>query len=433
MKQLKVLIIGAGYGGLRAAELLASDKRFSILLIDKNPYHYMQTEVYGYIAGRFDLSDIVIDLESFSRGLGENVRFLQATVTSIDPQKRLIETETESYVYDYAIIATGAQTHFFSFIEGAREHTHGIKDLMRAFTFRQAFEKRIMMRLQNKTLKRAGDLQIAVAGAGLSGVEIAAEMAYTLKKLQKVLSFAHKEITIYLIDAAPTVLPGMDPWLIETSHKRLETLGVKIKTNHAIRKISDRTITFKNDTTLHFDFIIFTAGIKAATLTEKIDAPKNRLSQIIPDPYMRLPGSEHTFIIGDSAQIADKDGTPLPPTAQIAEKSAAYVAKTITQLENREPILPLDTKSDGMFVALGGKYAAGILYNRIKTRGYTAWLLKKAITYVYRHGLDIRVNAGYAKRRCTSANTIWPVTFSDQALASGYSVPHETGVNIRDG
>ncbi len=406
MKSSKVIIVGAGYGGLRAAELLARQTHLSILLIDKNPYHYMQTEVYGYIAGRFELSDIVIDLESFTRGLGDNVRFLQTTVTGINPQKRLVQTETESYKYDYAIIATGARTHFFPFIEGAREHTHGIKDLMRAFTFRQAFEERIMMRLQNKALKRAGDLQIAVAGAGLSGVEIAAEMAYSLKKLEKILSFSDKEITIYLIDAAPTVLPGMDPWLVETTQKRLETLGVQIKTNHPIRKIGDRTITFADNTELHFDFVIYTAGIKAADLIEKIDAPKNRLAQIIPDPWLRLPGNEQTFVIGDSAQITDKEGRPLPPTAQIAEKSAAYVAKTITQLENGEPITPLNTKSDGMFVALGGKYAAGILYNRIKTRGYTAWLLKKAITYIYRHGLDIRVNAGYAKRRCKTPSTI---------------------------
>ena len=396
-----IAIIGAGYGGLRAAEILikkSGDKDFSILLIDQNPYHYMQTEVYGYIAGRFELSDIVIDLKRFSRGLGENVTFLQEKVTNIDAKHKTITTEQNQIGYDYAIIAVGAKTNFFSFIEGAKEHTHGIKSLQRAFAFRQAFEQRIAMKLQNSRLKRAGDLHIAIAGAGLSGVEVAAEMAYTLEKYKKILSNEGKNIKISLIDAANSVLPGMHPYLIEVTQKRLEKLGVEILTKRFISQITNRYIKFKDGAKIDFDFVIFTAGIEGASLIEDLDVPKNKINQVLPEKNLEIPNMKDVFVIGDCAQISDKEGNILPPTAQVAEKSAAYVAEVIINREKGESTPPLKTSIDGLFIALGGKYAVGILFDRIKVEGYLAYILKKAITLFYRYGLEIKVNAGYKKR-----------------------------------
>lgn len=394
----EVVIIGAGYGGLRALEHLSRNDAFSITLIDKNPYHYMQTEVYGYIAGRFDMSDIAIDLERFTQGVGESIRFVQDEVVSIDTETHTVKTKNGSFPFDYAIVAVGAETNFFSFIEGLKEHTHGIKDIERAFSFRQAFEKRLADKLQNKKFHRAGDLHIAVAGAGLSGVEIAAEMAYTIKRYEKILAECSRRLNISLIDAAPTVLPGMDPFLIEKATNRLEALGVTIYTDAFISQIDARTITFKDGKKLDFDFIIFTAGIKAADLVEKIDTPKNSMGQIVPDAYLRISDCERLFCIGDCVEIRGEKGEILPPTAQTAEKSAEYVAEAITLLEQGKTPEPFKTKLDGVFIALGGEYALGILYDKIKVEGYLAYLLKKAITRLYRFGLEMKVNSGYKKR-----------------------------------
>ena len=396
MKQ--IIIIGAGYGGLRAAEYLCKNKNFHITLIDKNPYHYMQTEVYGYIAGRFDMSDIAIDIESFTKGLGTNITFIQSEVTHIGTTKKVVLSSGESLCYDYAILAVGAKTNFFSFIEGLKEHTHGVKDIQRAFAFKQAFEKRLSDKLQNKKFKRSGDLHIAIAGAGLSGVEIAAEMAYTLKRYEKILAQCSHNLKISLIDAAPTVLPGMHSYLIQKSTKRLKELGVAIYTNAFISQITQRQITFKDQTKMDFDFIIFTAGIKAANLIETMNTPKNRIGQIIPNSMLMVENYENLFAIGDCTQITDQQSNILPPTAQIAEKSALYVTKCIEKSEQDQPLKPFETKIDGVFIALGGKYALGMLYNKIKVEGYLAYLLKKLITRFYRFGLELKVNAGYKKR-----------------------------------
>ncbi len=393
----KVVIIGAGYGGLRAVEHLAKNPIFDIILIDKNPYHYMQTEAYGYIAGRFDISDIAIDLASFVDGLGKNVRFIKQKALHIDKEKNLLTLEKQEIHFDYAIIAVGAQTNFFSFIEGAKEHTHGVKNIQRAFEFRQAFEKRLYLKLEDKKLNRDGDLHIAIAGAGLSGVEIAAEMAYTLKRFHKILSKESMTLTISLIDAAEDILPGMDHFIVQKTKKRLKALGVQIYTNAFIQKIETRRILFQDGSALAFDFIIYTAGIKASQFVTDMPYEKNRQDQIIPDHFLRLKKSEHIFVIGDCAEIRDAQGTLLPPTAQVAEKSAQYVAKTIIDIESHCTPHPFDTKIDGLFVALGGEYAVGILYKHIKVSGYLAYLLKKLLTRIYRLGLEVKVNAGYKK------------------------------------
>lgn len=394
----KVVIIGAGYAGLRALEQLAKNPAFHITLIDKNPYHYMQTEAYGYIAGHFDISNIAIDLDSFAKGFGSKVRFIKEKALHIDTQQNLLHLESESIPFDYAIISVGAQTNFFSFIQGAKEYTQGVKNIQRAFEFRQAFEKRLYLKLEDKKLNRDGDLHIAIAGAGLSGVEIAAEMAYTLKRFHKILSQESMELKISLIDAAETILPGLDPYIIQKTEKRLKALGITIYTSAFIAQIKERSIVFKDGNTLSFDFIIYTAGIKAAAFVESIETEKNRIGQIIPDAYLRLQGCEHIFAVGDCCQIKNASQTLLPPTAQIAEKSAQYVADVIEKSATSKHYTPFDAKVDGVFVALGGQYAIGLLYQKIKVEGYLAYLLKKLITRFYRFGLELKVNAAFKKR-----------------------------------
>ena len=394
----RIVIVGGGYGGLRALEHLCKYEKFHITLIDKNSYHYMQTETYGYIAGRFDVSDIALDIESFIEGLRENVLFLQDEALSIDRESNEVICRTKNVSYDYLIFAVGAQTHFFSFIEGAKEHTHGVKNIQRAFEFRQDFEEQIYNKLQHHAQNEREDFHIAIAGAGLSGVEIAAEMGYVLKDYQKVFALNSADITISLIDAADTILPGMDPYIIHNTRKRLEDLNVKIYEKTYISKIDKENIVLTDGRELPFNFAIFTAGIIGADIIKKLDTPKNNIEQIIPDKMLRLQGSENIFVIGDCAQLEDAKGNILPPTAQIAEKSAAYVVKNIVQLENNSVIDPFDATVDGVFIALGGRYALGMLFGKIKVRGYIAYLLKKMITRVYRFGLEIKVNAGYKKR-----------------------------------
>jgi len=394
----KVLVIGGGYGGLRAIETLAKYQDIAITLIDKNPYHYLQTEAYGYIAGQFDVHDLAIDLKNWCEGFKERVAFIHEEAASINFEQKSVHLNGEDLSYDYLIIATGAQTNFFSFIEGLRENSYGVKNLERAHNFRMEFENLIYKKLQDEEGSKEGELNIAVGGAGLSGVEVAAEMAYVLDNYSKTIGDTAKEIHIYLIDANDTILPGMGQYSIDNTKKRLEALGVKILTGAFINNVDASYIHFKNGEKLPYSFMIFTGGIKAAALNDTIENEKNSINQLIATSELNVQGQKDVFAIGDCVEIKDSKGNVLPPTAQIAEKSAEYVAKTIRHRIDGVESQAFDADVEGIFIALGGKYAVGEMFNYIKVKGYTAYLLKKAITYAYYLGLRLRINTGFKNR-----------------------------------
>jgi|JTFP01.1.fsa_nt_gb NADH dehydrogenase len=392
----KVVIIGGGYGGLRAIEHLAMRADIDVTLIDKHHYHYLQTEAYGYIAGRFDLHDVVIDLQDWCSGFKKKVAFVNESALCVDFESQKVKICSGEIAYDYLIIATGAKTNFFSFIEGLREHSFGVKNLHRAHNFRVEFENLIYKKLQNED--DAQEINLAIGGAGLSGVEVAAEMANVVAVYKKTLGSRVNSIKIHLIDASKTILPGMSDFLIKSTHKRLESLGVNILTDAFIQKMDDTTIYFKNANPLQYHFMIFTGGIKASELNETIDTQKNKISQFIPNEMLNIGGKENVFAIGDCVEIRDAEQNILPPTAQTAERSAEYVADSIHKKIDKQPLKPFDAKVLGVFIALGGRWASGELFGFIKVKGYSAYLLKKAITYAYYIGLRLRINTGYKNR-----------------------------------
>ncbi len=401
MTPKQIIVIGGGYGGLRAIEHLAGDNRFRITLIDYRPYHYLQTEAYGYIAGRFDIHDITIDLANWCDGFSPKIRFVQTRALGYDTANNTVTTEAGSFFYDYLVIAVGARTNFFSFIGGLREHSYGVKNLQRAFAFRQMFETLIYDKVEETRTPEASPLHIAIGGAGLSGVEIAAEMAEVIHRHHRTLGANAEKIRIRLIDAAETILPGMHPYIITRTQRRLEALGIEIMTRAFIDRVDDGAIHLKDGKVLPYRYMIFTGGIEANVLDSDRPAPTNRLRQLQPDAYLNLAGTDNAFAVGDCAELKDVTGRPLPPTAQTAEKSAEYVARSIRMRSEGKIPKPFHARVDGMFVALGGRYAVGELFGIIRVKGYTGYLLKKAITKGYYLGLKLRINTGYKKRSGT--------------------------------
>jgi NADH dehydrogenase len=313
-------------------------------------------------------------------------------------EDQFVKFDENKYSFDYLVLAVGAKTNFFSFIDGLRENSYGVKDLHRAYNFRKEFETLIFQKLQNEQGCNSGDLNIAIGGAGLSGVEVAAEMAYVIKTYSKTIGKNAKDIKIHLIDASDTILPGSSEYIIKNTHKRLQDLGVNILTNSFISRVDSEYIYFKGEEKIKYCFMIFTGGIKASDLNESIECEKNKINQFIVNSTLNIADKENIFAIGDCVEIKDKEGNLLPPTAQSAERSAEYVANVIRKRIDGESAEGFDASMAGMFVALGGRYAVGEVFKHIKVQGYSAYLLKKAITYVYHLGLRLRINTGFKNR-----------------------------------
>lgn len=392
---MEVVIIGAGYAGLRAVEKLVKTEGIHITLIDLNPYHYMQTEVYGYMAGKYDIHDITVNLQNWCNGFETPIHFIHEEAININPHKQTVQTKTQAIPYDELIIATGAKTNFPSFIDGLENNTYGVKVLDRAFELKTKFEHIIYQIIRNGNNQ---EFNIVIGGAGLSGVEIAAEMAYISKKFTKSSGIKESNIKIHLVEAYDSILYGMDPYVISVSNKRLKKLGINIMTNSFIQKVHENSFELENGQSIAFDFMIFTGGIKATGINEVLDVPKNKINQFIVDSYLRVNGYLNIYAVGDCAEIKDVHGNILPPTAQIAEQCAESVALNIIHKKNGNTPEIYRGHIDGMFIALGGNYAVGTIFNKIKVKGYVAFILKKFITKSYHYGLIFRFNNGYKLR-----------------------------------
>jgi len=397
MHSVHVVVIGGGYGGIRAIEHLAHNSHISITLIDKNPYHYMQAEVYDFIANKVDMSQVMIDLPSLMKSFGK-VAFLCEEVSGIDTHASSVSTPTQTIAYDYLIIATGSRTYFPDFIKGLRDHAHGVKSVPAALDFKQQFERSLLNRIEAQT--RGCDVEpfnIVIGGAGLSGVEIAAEMAAYANHFYKNGNFGCRGVDVYLIDAYETILFGMDPFLIESAYERLTKLGVHVWHNNRISEVRKNEILLDNGKILDFEFMIFTGGIAASTLTQYLGFETNTKGHLIVDENLNIPTHENIYAIGDITQALTNEGKFIPPTAQLAERGGESVARNILLSLKGKAKQPFRFKNQGVMIALGGEYGAGLLPGGIKVKGYIAYLIKKAIFHLYTSPLRHRSAIG--KRR----------------------------------
>ena len=397
MQPIHVAIIGGGYGGIRAMEHLSKSTHIHVTLIDQNAYHYMQAEVYDFIANKVDMSHIMIDLPSLCKSFGL-VRFVCEEVLIIEPDTKEIVTPTQKISYDYLIIATGSRTYFPAFIPGLREYTHGVKSIPTALDFKQQFERALLDRIEaQKQGCDAKPFNIVIGGAGLSGVEIAAEMAAYANRFYQNGNFGCRGVDVYLIDAYETILFGMDPFLIESSHERLLKLGVHVWHNNRISEVCEHSILLDNGELLDFEFMIFTGGVCASALTERLKFKVNAKGHLNVLNDLSIENYPSIFAIGDVANLTDEQGKPYPPTAQLAERSAEHVVRNIALREKGLPYQRFSFTNQGLMIALGGEYGAGLLPGGIKVKGYLAYLIKKAIFWMYT--TPLRRRSAIGKRR----------------------------------
>jgi len=405
MKRQRVVIVGGGYAGVKALQILALSNLCDIVLIDQHPYHYLQTEAYELIANECSMTRVTIDLVALSLSYGEHVTFIKDTIREIDFENKCASGQNSCHPYDYLLICTGSRTAYNSDTQGLREHSHGVKTLPSALSFKHQFEQRLYARMESEGGWSSEPFNVVIGGGGLSGVEIAAEMAHYIRVFHKDNTLTCDNIHIFLIIPHEGVLEGMERYLIEKATQRLRKLGVKIINHSRITSVEEHTLMLNNDKSLCFDFMIFTGGIVASTLTSTINVTKNKKSQLIIDEYFRVGMYEGVFAAGDIAEMHDIKGNLLPPTAQIAEQGGTYVAENILASIRGSELHPAKMKMEWIMVALGGNYAAVSLSGWIRISGFVGYLIKTAIMRGYRYHLHRQCTKGMeslskTKHRC---------------------------------
>jgi len=393
----KVVIIGGGYAGIYALRELVKNRDIKITLIDKHTFHNLQPEVYDLIANKSNMADVTIDLTTLCMGLNHDyLEFKNLKVRDIDTEKnRIFTQEKETVDYDYLIMAAGTRTFFPSAITGLN-NAEDIKKLHRAIFFKQSFENQLFEKISDE-VKQCNNTHIVVVGAGLSGVEIAAEMAYNSNKFFKRGNFACDHLEISLISSSGTILPGLSPDIIRMSHKRLKDLGINIITGTKMERCDEHNIYLTNGTQISQSFIVFAGGIEATKITDVLDVQKNGRGQIIVNEYMQTDKYENILAIGDMAEIRDKKGEILPPNVTVARYSGTSTGINVNRLIKGKKLLACYPKLDGILIALGGKYAVGNLYGLLNVKGLIAYFIKKYVFDSYRAPLLKLIKTGYKR------------------------------------
>ena len=394
----RVVVLGGGYAGVNAVRELAKDKDIEIVLIDKHTYHNLQPEVYNYIASKSDLADVTIDLFTLCNGINHpHLSFMNKRVIDCDLNSKTLHfSEGDSLEYDYLLLAYGGRTSFPLCIDGLK-NTDDLKKLHRALVFKQSFESSLLQKIEN-ACRECVDSHIVIVGGGLSGVEIAAEMAHFSEKFFHGGTFACDSMKISLICGSGGILKGMHPKLILKAKERLHKLGVNVLEGVHMQSCDNDTLYLDNNHKVSYSFIIFAGGMEAANISSKLDISKNKKAQIVPNSFLQVKGYPEVFVAGDAAEVRDnKTNNILAPCVLVAKHSSERAAQNILALVQNKPLKECNARVDGVLVALGGRYAVCDLFGKIFVNGFLGYLLKEFVFLRYKLPLQKISRLGYKK------------------------------------
>lgn len=382
MSKPKILILGAGYGGMMTTvrltkELGAEDA--DITLVNKHNYHYQTTWLHEAAAGTIHhdrtrmLIKNVIDTN--------RVHFVQDTVQSIDRQNKKVILRNGELSYDYLVIALGFESNTFG-IKGLKENAFSIRSVNTARKIREHIEYKFAS-YNNDPDAKESDLTIVVGGAGLSGVEFLGEIINRIPKLCKEYDIDPNKVKIIDVEGLPIILPPFERDLAEYAQSYLESRGVQFRLGTFIKEATtDGVLVQKKDAEemeeIKAGTVVWTGGVKASHIPADSGFETNR-GKIPVTSDLRAPDDDHVFAVGDVAVVFPPEGErPYPPTAQIAVQQGECVARNLKHLIKGEEPEKFVYKQRGTVASLGDKEAIGVVFDK-KLKGRPAAAMKKVI------------------------------------------------------
>ncbi len=385
-----VLIIGGGYGGIKALECFCTYKSetLNIILIDQHSYHYLQTESYNLLVSNISLEKTFVYLPTLIAGFGNNFSFICDEALHIEGQTLVCSHSRLNF--DYLIIATGSITKFLQDFHAKSSYVLGVKSLRAALHAKQYFEEELFDRLDGCSKQKT--FTIVVIGGGLSGVELAAEMRAYCNRYSKENTLSCGTIHIKLITRH--ILKGQSDNVVTRVTSRLKAIGVEL-IEHRVNRVEEKHLVLDDSQTITFDFAMVTGGIEPSIFINNLSFSKSKHGFLEVDSYLRV--QENIFAIGDAAALHDIDNNPLAPTAQSAEASGTIAAQNILASIEQKPLHRSNIKLQGLAIALGGKHALVITPFGFVIQGFLGWIIKQAIEKTYKIALKRKAAKGYSQ------------------------------------
>lgn len=403
----KLVIVGAGFAGLRLARAL-KNKNFEIWLIDKNNYHQFQPLFYQVATSGLEASSISFPLRKVFQS-HKNVHIRCTEVNSVDTVAKKIVTAIGHFDYDYLVIATGATTNFFGNAQ-IEDNAFPMKSVGQALYLRnkilQNFEDALIADDEN----RQALLNIVVVGGGPTGVEVSGALAEMKKKIlpKDYPEIDFNNMNIFLVEAGPKTLGSMSENASKKSRQYLQELGVNVSTSVHVMAYDGMNVSLSTGEKISTKTLIWAAGIKGNALEGFADAVITRGNRLAVNRYNQVQGFDTVFAIGDIAyMVTEKYPNAHPQVATVANEQADALVKNILRLQENKPMHPFEYKDKGSMATVG-RHLAVVDLPFYKFQGFVAWLF-----WMFLHLMLI---LGLKNKLLIFINWLWKYFTFDQSL-----------------
>lgn len=378
MSRPKIVILGAGYAGLKTAkELCKKHVDAEITIVNKNDYHYESTQLHEVAAGTEPASKIsfnVVDVLDTKKAT-----FIKDTVVKINTDKQTVDLKDKGSIsYDYLVVALGFESETFG-IPGVNENSLPLVNIKTAEAARAHLDKTLANYQKSKDEL---DLSIVVCGAGFTSIEYLGEITNRIPKLAKTMNFPADKVKITCIEAMPTLLPMFPEKLGQFGIDVLKKRGVEFKVGTPIKEIKPNTVVYEEKGELKeadAHTIIWTTGVRGSHVIGDSGFDERR-GRVVVEKDLRVEGYPNIFMIGDVSAVMDEaSGRPYPTTAQIALKQGGSVADNLARLLNNQPTEPFTFESQGTVASIGNNCGIGQVFGKHQVKGYMGSAIKKSI------------------------------------------------------
>ena len=393
----RVVVAGAGFGGLWAARALAG-KGPRVLLLDRNNYHTFFPLLYQVAAAELGPTDIAYPVRSILRRW-RDVDFRMAEVGEVDLETRVVETDKGPVPYDFLVLALGSVPNFFG-VEGAAEHAFPLRWMADAIPLRHHILGRFEASAHERDEEvRRRRLTFVIVGGGPTGVEYAGALAELVHGplLRDYPMLTAEDVRIVLVEATGRLLAGMPAELGAYAVERLERRRVEVRTGAMVTRIGPEAIHMRDGTSLPSETVVWTAGVKGDPRVEAWGLPVGRGGRVPVTPALHLEAHPEVYVIGDLAGL-EEGGAPYPQVAQVAMQQGERAAANILRRLAGEPPRPFRYRDYGMLAVIGRNAAVAELGGRT-FRGFPAWVLWL--------GIHIAKLIGFRNRALVLVNWAW--------------------------
>ncbi len=361
----RVVVLGAGYAGVRAVRGLTQvlGER-EIVLIDRSRSHELLTEMYKVAAGAASQGRVEVPLHRLLPH-HRNLRLLHADIEGIDWRAREIRTSRGPVSYDTALICLGAVAEYCD-VPGAQAHAMTLRHLDSAVRLRRRLD----------ALARRGGGQVVVVGGGLTGVELASEIA----------ARHPGRFHLTIAQAAATVLPDEDAGLAAYAERMLEQAAIEVRRGESVARVLPHGVQLTSGASLVADLVVWTGGVRGNPLPQAAGLPVDGRGRVRVLPTLEVDGHPGLFAAGDVASVPGAGGHPLPPTAQLAVQEGRLAARNILRLRAGRQPEPLRPRILGMTASLGASRGIARL-GRLRLKGRPAHAVHELALLRYLYGI----------------------------------------------